>query len=194
MSYFLHESSVVDGGVEIGEGTKIWHFCHVSAGARIGESCVFGQNTYIGNKVQIGARVKVQNNVSIYENVTIEDDVFCGPSCVFTNVVNPRSFVERKDEFRETVVEHGASLGANCTIVCGNRIGRYSLVGAGAVVTTDVKPFALVLGVPARQVGWVSKLGETLDLPLSGEAYAICPTSDEKYVLKGTNLALDAEL
>ena len=173
MNYFRHETAILDEGAEIGEGTRIWHFSHVCAGARIGSNVVLGQNVYVANKVVIGSGSKVQNNVSIYDNVTIEDDVFCGPSMVFTNVVNPRAFVERKDEYLDTIVRKGASLGANCTIVCGVEIGEYAFVAAGAVVTGDVKPFRMVAGVPARPIGWMSRHGERLDLPLEGTGEAV---------------------
>jgi len=177
MDYFVHETSCIDAGANIGKGTKVWHFSHVMHGATIGEHCVLGQNVYVGSKARIGNRVKIQNNVSIYDSVIIEDDVFCGPSCVFTNVVNPRSFVERKDQYRPTVVKKGASIGANATLVCGVTVGEYALIGAGAVVTKDVKPFALMVGVPAIQKGWVSRsgaiLGDSLVCPETGEQYQI---------------------
>jgi UDP-2-acetamido-3-amino-2,3-dideoxy-glucuronate N-acetyltransferase len=160
--YFVHPSSYVDDNVEIGEGTKIWHFCHVLKNTKIGKNCVLGQNVMAGPNVKIGNRVKIQNNVSVYEGVELEDDVFCGPSMVFTNVINPRSFIERKHEFRKTLVKKGATIGANATIVCGVTIGKYALVGAGAVVTRDVPDYALVVGVPARRIGWVCKCGNTL--------------------------------
>lgn len=176
-NHFAHETACIDQGSLIGEGTKIWHFCHVMSGARIGTDCVLGQNVYVGGKAVIGNRVKIQNNVSIYDSVIIEDDVFCGPSCVFTNVVNPRSFVERKTEYKETRVKKGVSIGANATLVCGVTIGEYAFIGAGAVVTKDVKPFALMVGVPAIQKGWVSRsgavLGETLICPETGEKYKV---------------------
>ncbi|MCF7947170.1 MAG: N-acetyltransferase [Spirochaetia bacterium] len=165
MKYFLHESSYVDAGVVVGEGTKIWHFSHIMSGARIGRNCSIGQNVNIGGKAVVGDEVKVQNNVSIYDEVLIEDRVFCGPSCVFTNVVNPRAFVERKDKYRKTLVREGASIGANATIVCGVTLGRYCLVGAGAVVTRDVPDYALVYGSPARICGWVNEAGEKVDSP-----------------------------
>jgi UDP-2-acetamido-3-amino-2,3-dideoxy-glucuronate N-acetyltransferase len=157
--YFVHESSYVDEGAEIGEGTKIWHFCHIMSGAQIGEKCSIGQNVNIGSRAVIGNGVKIQNNVSVYDDVIIEDDVFCGPSCVFTNVINPRAFIERKHEYRKTIVKKGASIGANATIVCGVTIGEYALVGAGSVVTRDVADYALVYGNPARVKGWVDKAG-----------------------------------
>ncbi len=177
MSYYAHETACIDEGANIGNGTKIWHFCHVMKGAGIGESCVLGQNVYVGSQARIGNRVKIQNNVSIYDSVIIEDDVFCGPSCVFTNVVNPRSFVERKEQYRPTVVKRGASIGANATLVCGVTVGEYALIGAGAVVTKNVKPYALMVGVPAIQKGWVSRSGAILDQSL------ICPETGEKYEL-----------
>ena len=162
MSYFCHESSYVDANVHIGNGTKIWHFSHILSETAIGESCSFGQNCVVGPKVIIGNGVKVQNNVSIYEGVEVEDDVFLGPSMVFTNVINPRSFIVRKEEFRKTLLKRGCSVGANATIVCGITIGEYALIGAGAVVNQDVKPYALMVGVPAKQIGWVSRAGNTL--------------------------------
>lgn len=184
MSYFAHETACIDAGANIGTDTKIWHFCHVMKGAVIGEHCVLGQNVYVGSRAQIGNRVKVQNNVSIYDSVIIEDDVFCGPSCVFTNVVNPRSFVERKDQYKPTVVKKGASIGANATLVCGVTVGEYALIGAGAVVTKDVKPYAVMVGVPAIQKGWVSRSGAVLDENL------VCPETGEKYQLINDQLVL----
>ncbi|ETW95732.1 MAG: hypothetical protein ETSY1_29450 [Candidatus Entotheonella factor] len=166
--YFVHPSSYVDAGACVGPGTKIWHFCHIMPGAVLGSNCSLGQNTFVGSNVVIGNNVKVQNNVSIYDNVTLEDDVFCGPSMVFTNVVNPRSHVSRKDEFADTLVQRGASIGANATVVCGHTIGAYAFIGAGAVVTSDVPPYALVYGNPARQHGYVCQCG--IKLELCGEA------------------------
>lgn len=163
MSYFKHESSYVDEGAEIGEGTKIWHFCHVMSGAKIGKNCSLGQNVNVGGKAIIGDGVKIQNNVSVYDNVVIENDVFCGPSCVFTNVINPRAFVERKHEYKQTVIKKGASIGANATIVCGVTVGEYALIGAGSVVTKDVPAYALVYGSPARVRGKVDKEGNILE-------------------------------
>ena len=186
MALQVHPSAIVDAGAQIGDGTRVWHFVHVSAGARIGEGCSLGQGVYVGNDVVIGANVKIQNNVSVYDAVTLEDDVFCGPSMVFTNVLNPRSAVVRKHEYRRTLVRRGATLGANCTIVCGTTIGRHAFVGAGAVVTHDVPDFALVAGVPARQIGWMSRHGERLELPLAGDAEAACPATGELYVLNGS--------
>ncbi|MDW3681730.1 acyltransferase [Cupriavidus ulmosensis] len=162
MAYQAHSTAIVDDGAEIGEGTRIWHWVHISGGARIGERCSFGQNVYIGNDVTIGNNVKVQNNVSIYDAVTLEDDVFCGPSMVFTNVNNPRSHVSRKDEYRRTVVRRGASIGANATVVCGHEVGEFAFVGAGAVVTRDIPAYALVVGSPAKRIGWICQCGERL--------------------------------
>lgn len=183
MNYTKHESAIVDHGATIGDGTRVWHFVHVCGGAKIGEGCSLGQNVFVGNKVVIGNNVKIQNNVSVYDNVYIEDDVFCGPSMVFTNVYNPRSFIERKTEYRDTLVKRGATLGANCTIVCGATIGAYSLIGAGAVVNKDVPAYALMVGVPAKQIGWISEFGEQLDLPVEGDASCICQHTGDKYVL-----------
>ena len=174
----------------LGDGCRVWHFVHISAGARIGQHCSFGQNVFVGNDVCIGNNVKVQNNVSVYDAVTLEDDVFCGPSMVFTNVYNPRSAVARRDEYRRTLVCQGATLGANCTIVCGIRVGRYAFVGAGAVVNRDVPDFALVVGVPGRQVGWMSRFGERLPLPLDGDAEAVCAHTGDRYRLQGAQLGL----
>jgi len=184
MALQVHPSAIVDAGAQIGDGTRIWHFVHVSAGARLGANCSLGQGVYVGNDVAIGSNVKIQNNVSVYDAVTLEDDVFCGPSMVFTNVLNPRSAVVRKHEYRRTLVRRGATLGANCTVVCGTTIGRYAFVGAGAVVTHDVPDFALVAGVPARQIGWMSRHGERLALPLAGDGEAACPATGEPYVLR----------
>lgn len=166
MSYFKHESSYVDKGAEVGEGTKIWHFCHVMSGAKIGKNCSLGQNVNVGGKAVIGDGVKIQNNVSVYDDVVIEDDVFCGPSCVFTNVINPRAFVERKHEYKQTVIKKGASIGANATIVCGVTVGEYALIGAGSVVTKDVPAYALVYGSPARVRGKVDREGNILEREL----------------------------
>ncbi|KTD21386.1 acyltransferase [Legionella londiniensis] len=182
-SYQAHESAIIDAGAQIGQGTRIWHWVHVSSGAKIGERCSLGQNVYVGNRVVIGNNVKIQNNVSVYDNVTLEDDVFCGPSMVFTNVYNPRSAVSRKDEYRNTLVKQGATLGANCTIVCGITIGKYAFIGAGAVVNRDVPDYALMVGVPARQIGWMSEFGEQLDLPLQGIAETVCTHTGLKYKL-----------
>lgn len=183
MNYQIHESAIVDDGAEIGEGSRIWHFVHVCGGAKIGKGVSLGQNVFVGNKVTIGDYCKIQNNVSVYDNVYLEEGVFCGPSMVFTNVHNPRALVVRKDEYRDTLVKRGATLGANCTIVCGVTIGEYAFIGAGAVVNKDVKPYALMVGVPARQVGWMSQFGDQLALPLEGEGEADCPGSGLRYVL-----------
>ena len=190
MSYDRHPSAIVDEGAEIGEGSRVWHFVHVCGGARIGKGVSMGQNVFIGNKVVIGNDCKIQNNVSVYDNVTLEDGVFCGPSMVFTNVYNPRSRVERKDEYRDTLVRRGATLGANCTIVCGVTVGEFAFVGAGAVVNKDVPAYALVVGVPARQVGWMSEHGEQLDLPLAGEGEARCAHTGARYRLRGNEVTV----
>ena len=180
----IHPSAIVDAGAQLGEGTKVWHFAHVCAGARIGAACSLGQGVYVGNDVVIGRNVRIQNNVSVYDAVTLEDDVFCGPSMVFTNVLNPRSAVSRKNEYRRTLVKQGATLGANSTIVCGHTVGRHAFVAAGAVITHDVPDFALMQGVPARQAGWMSRHGEKLALPLTGDGEAECPATGERYVLR----------
>ena len=183
MTTTIHPSAIVDAGAQLGEGCRVWHFVHISAGARIGRDCSFGQNVFVGNDVLIGDNVKIQNNVSVYDAVTLEDDVFCGPSMVFTNVYNPRSAVSRRREYRRTLVRRGATLGANSTIVCGTTVGRYAFVGAGAVINRDVPDFALMVGVPARHIGWMSRHGERLALPLTGEGEAACPATGETYVL-----------
>ena len=188
MAPSVHPSAIVDEGAVLGEGTRVWHFAHVSAGARIGDGCSLGQGVYVGNDVTIGRNVKIQNNVSVYDAVTLEDDVFCGPSMVFTNVHNPRSAVPRKAEYRRTLVRRGATLGANCTIVCGTTIGEHAFVGAGAVVSRDVPAYALVVGVPARRIGWMSRHGERLPLPPSGAGEAACPATGERYCLDGDTL------
>ena len=176
----IHPTAVIDEGCTIGEGTRIWHFSHVMHGARVGKSCNIGQNVVISPGAIVGDRVKIQNNVSVYTGVTVEDDAFLGPSCVFTNVINPRSFISRKDEFRPTIVRRGASIGANATIVCGNEIGEYAMVGAGAVVTKDVPPYSLWVGNPARQAGWVSRAGHKLDFK---DGMAVCPETGTHYRL-----------
>jgi UDP-2-acetamido-3-amino-2,3-dideoxy-glucuronate N-acetyltransferase len=186
----IHPSAIVDDGAQLGLGTRVWHFAHVCAGARVGRDCSLGQGVYVGNDVLMGDNVKIQNNVSVYDAVTLEDDVFCGPSMVFTNVLNPRAAVPRKAEYRRTLVRQGASLGANCTIVCGTTIGRYAFVGAGAVVSRDVPDFALVVGVPAKQIGWMSRHGERLALPLRGDGHARCPATQEAYVLQAGQVSL----
>lgn len=190
IDFFQHDSSIIDEGAQIGEGSRVWHFVHVCGGAKIGKGVSLGQNVFVGNKVTIGDRCKIQNNVSVYDNVHLEEGVFCGPSMVFTNVYNPRSLIERKEEYKDTLVKKGATLGANCTLVCGVTIGEYAFVGAGAVVNRDVPPFALVVGVPAKQVGWMSKFGEQLDLPVEGEGKVICSKSGVVYKLDGNQLQI----
>ena len=190
MPYTAHETAIIDPGATIGEGTRIWHWVHICGGAVIGQNCSFGQNVFVGNKVNIGNQVKVQNNVSIYDNVSLEDQVFCGPSMVFTNVYNPRSGVSRKDQYRDTLVKKGATLGANCTIVCGVTIGQYAFIGAGAVINKNVPDFALMVGVPAKQIGWMSRYGEKLDLPLKGEGETTCPHTGDKYILQNGVVSL----
>lgn len=181
MNYFKHESAYIDAGANIGKGSKIWHFCHIMQ-AQVGEECILGQNVFVANNVIIGNRVKIQNNVSVYESVDLEDDVFVGPSVVFTNVINPRSFIERKEEYKYTLVKKGASLGANVTVVCGVTIGEYAFVGAGSVVTKDVPAYALMVGNPAKQTGWMSEAGAKLSFGFGH--HAICPISGEKYLLQ----------
>lgn len=185
MSFYQHESAIVDEGAQIGENSRVWHFVHVCGGANIGQGVSLGQNVFVGNKVIIGDYCKVQNNVSVYDNVTLEEGVFCGPSMVFTNVYNPRSLIERKDQYRNTLIKKGATLGANCTIVCGVIVGEYAFVGAGAVINKDVPAYALVVGVPAKQIGWMSDFGEQLDLPLNGQAKAVCEHTGAIYRLEG---------
>lgn len=184
MAVNIHPTAIVDDGAQIGEGTRIWHWVHVCSNARIGNGCSLGQNVFVGNQVLIGDNVKIQNNVSVYDNVTLESDVFCGPSMVFTNVYNPRSAVPRKSEYRNTLVKRGATLGANSTIVCGVTIGEYAFVGAGAVINRDVPDYALMVGVPARQIGWMSRYGAKLTLPLKGSGEAKCPETGETYRLE----------
>lgn len=186
MSHYQHSSAIVDEGAQIGDDCRIWHFVHVCSGAKIGAGVSLGQNVFVGNKVVIGDRCKVQNNVSVYDNVVLEEGVFCGPSMVFTNVYNPRSLIERKDQYRDTLVKKGATLGANCTIVCGVTIGEYAFVGAGAVINKDVPAYALMVGVPARQIGWMSEFGEQLELDAKGEA--VCSHTGARYVLNGNAL------
>ena len=187
---FVHESAYVDDGATIGAGTKVWHFCHVLGGAVIGERCVLGQNVVVMNGTRMGNNVKLQNNVSVYEGVELEDDVFCGPSMVFTNVLNPRAHVSRRHEFQKTLVRRGATIGANATIVCGTTLGEYAFVGAGAVVATDVADYALMVGVPARRIGWMSRHGERLAFDAAGEAR--CPATGERYRLDGERCTLMA--
>ncbi len=187
----IHKTAIVDDGADIGEHTYVWHFSHICSGASIGNHCSLGQNVFIGNAVCIGHNVKIQNNVSVYDEVTLEDDVFCGPSMVFTNVHNPRSHISRKSEYRKTLVRKGATLGANCTIVCGVTVGTYAFVGAGAVITKDVPDYALMTGVPARQTGWMSAFGERLDLPLTGDASCRCEHTDTTYTLASGQLSIE---
>lgn len=191
--YSVHASAIVDEGAQIGEGSRVWHFVHVCGGAKIGKGVSLGQNVFVGNKVTIGDKCKIQNNVSVYDNVTLEEGVFCGPSMVFTNVYNPRSLIERKNEYRNTLIKKGATLGANCTIVCGSTVGEYAFVGAGAVINKDVKPYALMVGVPARQIGWMSEFGEQLDLPMEGYAETACQHTDDRYILNGLTLTKKAK-
>ena len=188
MNYSIHPSAILDEGAQIGEGSRIWHFVHVCGGAKIGKGVSLGQNVFVGNKVTIGDNCKIQNNVSVYDNVTMEEGVFCGPSMVFTNVYNPRSLIERKNEYRDTLIKKGATLGANCTIVCGTTVGEYAFVGAGAVINKDVKPYALMVGVPARQIGWMSEFGEQLESPLEGQAQTTCQHTGDLYILNDTTL------
>ena len=188
--YYKHETAIVDEGAQIGDGSRVWHWTHVCSEAVIGKGVSLGQNVYVGNKVTIGDRCKIQNNVSVYDNIYLEEGVFCGPSMVFTNVYNPRSLIERKNEYRDTLVRKGATLGANCTIVCGVTIGEYAFVGAGAVVNKDVPPYALMVGVPAKHIGWMSQFGDKLDLPLKGNSEITCPNTGQVYKLLNGNLSL----
>ena len=185
MAVTIHPSAIVDEGARVGDGSRVWHFVHVCSGARIGRNVSLGQNVFVGHKVVIGDNCKIQNNVSVYDNVTLEEGVFCGPSMVFTNVYNPRSLIERKSEFRDTLVRRGATLGANSTIVCGVTIHEFAVIGAGAVVNKDVPAYALMVGVPARQIGWMSEYGEQIPLPLEGNGEYDCPHSGQKYRLDG---------
>lgn len=189
MNFIKHETAIVDEGAEIGEGSRVWHFVHVCSGAKIGKGVSLGQNVFVGNKVIIGDKCKIQNNVSIYDNVQLEDGVFCGPSMVFTNVYNPRSLIERKEQYLDTIVKRGATLGANCTIVCGVTIGEFAFVGAGAVINKDVPAYALMVGVPAKQIGWMSEFGERLELPLSGETETVCEHTGSRYILNNNILS-----
>jgi UDP-2-acetamido-3-amino-2,3-dideoxy-glucuronate N-acetyltransferase len=188
MTYTLHPTAIVDEGARIGEGSRVWHWVHVCGGAKIGKGVSLGQNVFVGDKVTIGDKCKIQNNVSVYDNVTLEEGVFCGPSMVFTNVYNPRALIERKKEYRNTLVKKGATLGANCTIVCGITIGQYAFVAAGAVVNKDVKPYALMVGVPARQIGWMSEYGRQIPLALHGDGRYICPDTGDVYILRASFL------
>lgn len=184
MTYTVHPSAIVDDGATIGKGSRIWHFTHICGGAKIGKNVSIGQNVFISNKVLIGDNCKIQNNVSLYDNVVLEDGVFCGPSMVFTNVFNPRALVSRKEEYRETLVKKGASIGANATIVCGVKIGEFAFIAAGAVITKDVKPYALMAGVPAKQIGWMSEFGERIPLPISGHGSCVCAHTGKSYLLE----------
>ena len=193
MNYTKHKTAIVDEGAQIGAGSRVWHWVHISGGAKIGERCSFGQNVFVGNNVIIGNNCKVQNNVSIYDNVFLDDDVFCGPSMVFTNVYNPRSAIVRKDEYRDTFVKRGVTIGANATIVCGVTLGEYSFIAAGAVVNKDVKPYALMAGVPARQIGWMSKFGERIPLPIQGSGVWTCPNTKSTYKLIESKMELNGK-
>lgn len=184
----IHPTAIVDEGAQIGQGSRVWHWVHICSGATIGRGVSLGQNVFVGNKVVIGDNCKIQNNVSVYDNVTLEEGVFCGPSMVFTNVYNPRALIERKSEYRSTLVKKGATLGANCTIVCGCTIGEYAFIGSGAVVNKDVKPYALMVGVPGKQIGWMSEFGEQIPLPLEGDGEYVCPQSNQRYKLMGNQL------
>ena len=188
MSFYKHETAIVDPGAELGNDCKVWHWAHICGGAKIGEKSVFGQNVFVGNKVTIGRNCKIQNNVSIYDDVYLEDDVFCGPSMVFTNVINPRSEIVRKDQYLQTHVKKGATIGANATIVCGVTLGEYCFIAAGAVITKDVKPYALMAGVPAKQIGWMSQFGERVELPLHGNGSWTCPHTKSRYLLEDGHL------
>ena len=190
MDYQVHETAIIDNGAQIGPGSRVWQWVHVCGGAKIGSDVSLGQNVFVGNKVIIGDKCKIQNNVSIYDNVYLEEGVFCGPGMVFTNVYNPRSLIERKNEYRDTFVKKGATLGANCTIVCGITIGEFAFVGAGSVVNKVVPAYALMVGVPAKQIGWMSEYGEKLDLPLSGDAQTICEHTGQKYQLKDSQISV----
>lgn len=188
MDYQVHKTAIVDEGAQIGENSRIWQWAHVCGGAKIGKNVSLGQNVFVGNKVNIGDQCKIQNSVNVYDNVTLEEGVFCGPSMVFTNVYNPRSLIERKDEYQDTLVKRGATLGANCTIVCGTTIGEFAFIGAGAVVNRDVPPFALMVGVPAKQIGWMSEFGEKLDLPVGGDGETTCANTGHTYQLLNGSL------
>ena len=188
MDYKVHETAIIDDGAKIGTGSRIWQWVHVCAGAKIGSDVSLGQNVFVGNKVIIGDKCKIQNNVSVYDNVYLDEGVFCGPSMVFTNVYNPRSLIERKDEYQDTFVKKGATLGANCTIVCGITVGKFAFIGAGAVVNKNVPDYALMVGVPSKQIGWMSEHGEKLDLPVLGNAQTICKHTGQQYQLKNDQL------
>ena len=188
MNYKVHETAIIDEGAQIGTGSRIWQWVHVCAGAQIGSDVSLGQNVFVGNKVIIGDKCKIQNNVSVYDNVNLEEGVFCGPSMVFTNVYNPRSLIERKDEYQDTFIKKGATLGANCTIICGITVGKFAFIGAGAVVNKNVPDYALMVGVPSKQIGWMSEHGEKLDLPVLGNAQTTCKHTGQQYQLKNDKL------
>jgi UDP-2-acetamido-3-amino-2,3-dideoxy-glucuronate N-acetyltransferase len=190
MNYEVHTTAIVDPGAQIGKGSRIWHWAHVCSKAKIGDGCSLGQNVFVGNNVLIGNNCKIQNNVSVYDNVTLENDVFCGPSMVFTNVINPRSAITRKNEYKNTLVKKGSTIGANATIICGVTLGEYCFIAAGAVITKDVKDFSLMAGVPARQIGWMSRFGERIPLPLEGQGEYTCPHNSDRYSLRGHKLEL----
>jgi UDP-2-acetamido-3-amino-2,3-dideoxy-glucuronate N-acetyltransferase len=190
MNYQVHETAIIDKGAQIGDGSRVWQWVHICGGAKIGFGVSLGQNVFVGNKVIIGDKCKIQNNVSVYDNIYLEEGVFCGPSMVFTNVYNPRSLIERKDEYRDTFVKKGATLGANCTIICGTTIGKFAFVGAGAVVNKDVPDYALMVGVPAKQIGWMSEYGEKLDFPITGNAKTTCEYTGKKYRLKDSQVSV----
>ena len=194
MSIYIHPSAIIDDGASIGDGSRVWHWVHICSQAKIGQGCSLGQNVFVGNDVLIGNNVKIQNNVSVYDAVTLEDDVFCGPSVVFTNVYNPRSAIARKEEYRRTLIKKGATLGANCTVVCGVTIGSYAFIAAGAVINKNVKPFALMAGVPAKQIGWMSEYGERLVLPLLGSGTTKCDRTGHIYRLIDSNCFRDDKL
>ncbi len=190
-SSYIHSTAIVEKGASIGANSKVWHWVHICEGAIIGENCSFGQNVFVGNKVNVGNNVKIQNNVSIYDNVYLEDNVFCGPSMVFTNVINPRSSFSRKNEYEKTYVERGVTFGANSTVICGNRIGKHAFIGAAAVITKDVKPYALMVGNPAKQIGWMSIYGEKIPLPINGNGSWKCIKTDHVYILKNSDLSIE---
>ena len=190
MNYFKHDTAIIDDGAKIGRDCRVWHWVHICAEAKIGSGCSFGQGVFIGNRVIIGNNVKIQNNVSVYDNVHLEDDVFCGPSMVFTNVYNPRSSVVRKEEYMNTLVKKGATIGANATIICGVTLGESCFIAAGAVINKDVKPFSLMAGVPAKQIGWMSRFGEKIDLPLKGDGEWVCPHTQENYCLNNSHMRI----
>ena len=192
MDYFKHDTAIIDEGAKIGKGSRVWHWVHICSEAEIGDNCSFGQNVFVGNKVKIGNNVKIQNNVSVYDNVFIEDNVFCGPSMVFTNVYNPRSEIIRKDAYMNTYIRKGATMGANCTIICGVEVAEYTFVAAGAVVNKNTKPYSLVAGVPAKQIGWMSRFGEQIKLPLEGSGEFVCPNDGTKYILENGKMRIES--